>query len=131
MEPKKIILMEDDPDIAWLTQWQLERAGYRVHAANDGRRGLNEFLDAGADLLLIDIDLPGLNGWEVCTRVRAISRVPIIMLTAYPQKAGAIPPAGRRCERVIEKPFTFATLLAGIADSLAAEPRGAEGVRRR
>ena len=127
METKKIILMEDDPDIAWLTQLQLERAGYRVHAANDGRGGLDAFLNDGADLLLIDIDLPGLNGWEVCTHVRSVSQVPIIMLTAYPQKGEARQSGDQRCERVIEKPFTFATLLDGIADTFRVPALGPGG----
>jgi DNA-binding response OmpR family regulator len=116
---KKIILMEDDPDIAWLTQMQLQRAGYHVHTASDGRCGLDEFLDAGADLLLIDIDLPGLNGWEVCSHVRSVSQVPIIMLTAYPQKGRGAGQGSQNGERVIEKPFAFTTLLTGIADSLS------------
>src|ERR1044071_642980 len=85
MDNARVLLVEDDPDIAWIVQMQLNRAGYAVSAANDGISGLNEFMSNGADLMLLDIDLPGINGWEVYSRVREVSDVPIIMLTAYSQ----------------------------------------------
>ena len=112
---KRIILMEDDPDIAWLVQLQLEQAGYQVHVTGDGDMGLAQFHTAGADLMLLDIDLPGLNGWEVYTRVREVSPVPIIMLTAYPTRQGNRPHAfGEGADGYVGKPFTFGELLTQI-----------------
>lgn len=112
---QKIILLEDDPDIAWLVQLQLERAGYNVHTACDGNSGLCEFLNAGADLLLLDIDLPGISGWDVYARVRERSAIPIIMLTAYPQQQNGLPQSfGRSNDGYISKPFTFPQLLESI-----------------
>ena len=116
---KVILLIEDDPDIAWIVQLQLKQAGYRVHAAMDGISGLAHFIEVGADLLLLDIDLPGLNGWEVYSRVRAVSQVPIIMLTAYSQERHSQPLGFGGCsDRCVEKPFSIAELKAHIEDAL-------------
>lgn len=112
---RKIILMEDDPDIAWLVQLHLEQAGYRVHTIDDGDKGLSEFLASGADLMLLDIDLPGLSGWEVYTRIREVSPIPIIMLTAYPQQQHDLPQTfGCGADAYVGKPFTFGELLSEI-----------------
>jgi DNA-binding response OmpR family regulator len=119
LNKEKVILIEDDPDIAWIVQLQLKQAGYHVHAAMDGISGLAQFMEMGADLLLLDIDLPGLNGWEVYSRVRAVSQVPIIMLTAYSQERQTQPMGfGRGSDRCIEKPFSIAELKAHIEDAL-------------
>src|SRR5205823_4484159 len=115
--------IEDDPDIAWIVQLQLKQAGYAVHAAGDGISGLNAFLDTGADLLLLDIDLPGINGWEVYARVREVSEIPIIMLSAYSQVANDRPASfGCSADRCVEKPFTVSELKREIESALDARP---------
>ncbi len=126
MNTKKIMLIEDDPDIVWLTQLQLQQAGYQVHTNTDGNSGLAEFLNSGADLLLLDIDLPGLGGWEVYSQVRSISPVPIIMLTAYPlQQTDRPRQFGEQSEVCMGKPFTFMQLRAAIDAMLAPTPQAA------
>lgn len=123
MQQFRILLIEDDPDIAWIVQLQLKLIGYEVNSAQDGISGLNVFLTAGADLILLDIDLPGLNGWDVYSRVRQVSPVPIIMLTAYPQQRKHQPPGfGESAECCIEKPFSVRDLKGQMERMLASPP---------
>jgi DNA-binding response OmpR family regulator len=122
VEKARVILVEDDPDIAWIVQLQLRHAGFEVFAEEDGISGLHRFLTDGADLLLLDIDLPGLNGWDVYRRVRATSEVPIIMLTAYAQDRYERPrDFGQGPDRCVEKPFTIGDLKDHIADALGCQ----------
>ncbi len=78
----KILIVEDEVKIARFVELELKYEGYEVEIANDGRTGLDKALHSGADLVLLDIMLPGLSGIEVCRRVRTESEIPIIMLTA-------------------------------------------------
>ncbi len=130
-EQKKIILVEDDPDISWLVQLQLEQVGYMVHAASDGDEGLREYWACGADLMLLDIDLPGLSGWEVYERVREVSTMPIVMLTAYPHLQDNRPSSfGKGADGYVGKPFSFGELLAQIKLLLRESPAPDAAPRR-
>ncbi len=77
----KILIIEDDPDVSEVVQICLEKEGYETCAAADGQAGLREFYSQRPDMVVLDIMLPKLDGWEVCRRIRELSDVPIIVLS--------------------------------------------------
>ncbi len=81
-EPKRILIVEDDRDTVKLVTAFLLRDGYRVLSANNGIAGLRLAREEKPDLVVLDLMLPGLDGWEICRAIREESAVPIIMLTA-------------------------------------------------
>lgn len=78
----KILIVEDERQIARFLELELQHEGYGTETAYDGRDGLKAVEQKEPDLVLLDIMLPGINGMEVCRRIRQFSDVPIIMLTA-------------------------------------------------
>ena len=78
----RLLVVDDEPNIVELARLYLEAEGYRVIAAGDGREALSQVEAAQPALLVLDLMLPQLDGWEVCRRLRAVSDLPIIMLTA-------------------------------------------------
>ena len=79
---KTVLVVEDDSNIAELLRLYLEKEGYHVVTAADGQKGVDLFRTAEPDLVLLDLMLPGLDGWGVCRAIRQTSQTPIIMLTA-------------------------------------------------
>ena len=79
---KKILLIEDEVKLARFVELELKYEGYDVTVCHDGRVGFDEFQKNEYDLILLDLMLPGLNGIEICRRIRKQSEIPIIMLTA-------------------------------------------------
>ena len=79
---KKILLIEDEVKLARFVELELKYEGYDVKVCHDGRDGFEEFQNENYDLILLDLMLPGLNGIEICRRIRKLSDIPIIMLTA-------------------------------------------------
>ena len=84
---KQILIVEDEPDIQELLCAYIQNAGYKTAAAGDGEEALRLFADGSFDLVLLDIMLPGMNGFQVCERIRIQSQVPILMLTALDGEA--------------------------------------------
>ncbi len=78
----RVLIVEDEPDLADPLAYLLRREGYEVEIAEDGQAALTAFRERGADIILLDLMLPGMPGTEVCRIVRTTSTVPIIMLTA-------------------------------------------------
>src|SRR6202789_1052444 len=78
----RILIVDDDEELSGLLTELLTREGFRVECQNDGRRGLAAALGGGFDLLVLDVMLPGLDGFEILRRVRRETRLPILMLTA-------------------------------------------------
>ena len=78
----KILIIEDEVKIARFLELELKHEGYEVIISGEGREGLFKAINENVDLVILDIMLPGLNGIEVCRRIRMESQVPIIMLTA-------------------------------------------------
>ncbi len=115
MADERIIVIEDDPDIAWLVQVRLEDAGYRGEGASDGAAGLDAFMVSGADLVLLDVNLPVMSGLEVFTRLRAQSAVPVMVMTAYGCDQEQIGFAGLDPVGYVAKPFSPRELVARIS----------------
>jgi len=109
-----ILLVEDEPAIAEPLVYLLQREGYEVTAAADGGEALARFNRTGADLVLLDLMLPVLPGTEVARRIRAVSDVPIIMLTAKDAEVDIVVGLELGADDYVTKPYSSRELLARI-----------------
>ena len=110
----RLLVVEDDKDIALALRLLLSRSGYTVEHAADGRAGLRLVYELRPDLLLLDIGLPTMDGWEVLERVRDISDLPILLLTAHGQESEKVRGLRGGADDYLTKPFTNAELLARV-----------------
>src|SRR5689334_683540 len=102
-----VLVVDDDPTVSDVVRRYLERAGYRVTLAADGEAGLREQARVQPDLVILDLMLPGLDGLEVCRRIRQRSeRVPIIMLTALGEEMDRITGLQLGADDYVTKPFS-------------------------
>lgn len=113
-----ILLVDDEPMIIDSLTYSLRREGFEVRVATDGLQALRQFDEAQPDLVVLDIRLPGLDGLEVCRRLRARSPVPIIMLTALGNELDRVVGLEVGADDYIPKPFSFRELLARIRSML-------------
>jgi two-component system KDP operon response regulator KdpE len=127
---KTILLIDDDPVLLELVASQLHTAGYRAHTAPDGRAGLERVDALDPALVVLDVMMPGMDGWEVCKRLREKSAVPIIMLTAKSEEIDKLRGFRLGVDDYVTKPFSFAELLARIGAVLARTERGAGSSHR-
>lgn len=111
---EKILVIEDEVRIAQFLERGLIYEGYRVEVAHDGRIGLNMARDNPPDLVLLDWMLPGLDGLEVCKRLRSASDVPILMLTAKEEISDRVLGLDAGADDYLVKPFAFDELLARL-----------------
>ncbi|HET8626510.1 MAG TPA: response regulator transcription factor [Thermomicrobiales bacterium] len=117
-QPATILLVEDDEDIAEPLLFGLRREGYAVLHAADGERGLDLAHDARPDVVVLDVLLPGADGFSVCRALRRVSAVPIIMLTARGQELDRVMGLELGADDYIVKPFSFRELLARVRAAL-------------
>lgn len=110
----RILIVEDEPSLAEPLAFLLEREGYETAIAGDGRAALTEFDARGADLVLLDLMLPGLPGTEVCRELRVRSSVPIIMLTAKDSEVDIVVGLELGADDYVTKPYSSRELLARI-----------------
>lgn len=110
----KVLIVEDDSNIAQLLQLYLEKEGFETQVAEDGSKGLNLFHESSPDLVLLDIMLPGLDGWTVCKKIRETSKVPIIMMTAKGETVDKVNGLELGADDYIVKPFEMKEMLARI-----------------
>ena len=103
----RILLVDDEQAIQTLLSYPLEKDGYEVVCASDGREALTRFGDGGFDLVVLDVMMPRLDGLEVCRRLRAKSTVPIIMLTARAEEVDKIVGLELGADDYITKPFSM------------------------
>jgi two-component system, OmpR family, response regulator RegX3 len=111
---KKILIIEDEETLAEALKYTLQKEGYRVETAHDGEAGLNRYMTEGADLILLDLMLPAMDGLEVCKRVRAESNVPVLMLTAKDTDLDEVLGLEIGADDYVTKPFDMRKLLARI-----------------
>ena len=109
-----VLIVEDDVHIRELLKLYLEKEGYGVTVAADGRQGLEQFRREKPDLILLDVMMPGMDGWEVCRAVRAESQVPVIMLTAKSETDDKVMGLKAGADDYITKPFEMKEVLARI-----------------
>ncbi len=115
---EKILIIEDEKKIVRFIELELQYEGYEVDKAYDGREGLELALAQSFDLILLDIMLPKLNGIEVLRRIRKVSQVPIILLTARDEVVDKVSGLDGGANDYITKPFATEELLARIRAAL-------------
>jgi DNA-binding response OmpR family regulator len=121
----RVLVIEDDRDIALGIQVVLTRSGFDVTGAADGREGLRAFHRMHPDLVILDIGLPALDGWSVLERIRDLSDVPVLILTAHGQESEKVRGLHGGADDYITKPFGNAELAARVA-TLLRRPRSSQ-----
>ena len=111
---RRVLIVEDDRNIADLLRLYLEKEGYEVTIALDGVKGLEKFREVHPDLVLLDVMLPGMDGWGVCRTIRQDSKTPIIMLTAKSETEDKVTGLKQGADDYITKPFEMREVLARI-----------------
>lgn len=127
-----IVIVEDDEDIAESIRYNLEREGFRLRVARSGEDALASILDQLPDLIILDLNLPQMNGFELCRRLRAEStsaRVPILMLTARGDEADKVLGLNLGADDYITKPFSMRELVARVNAALRRSETSAAGGR--
>ncbi|ASU86261.1 DNA-binding response regulator [Nocardiopsis gilva YIM 90087] len=114
MAQTHVLFVEDDDVIRETTQLSLERDGFRVTVAADGRAGMEEFLASRPDVALLDVMLPGMNGVSLCRRIREESLIPVIMLSARDDPVDIVVGLEAGADDYVTKPFDSAVLTARI-----------------
>jgi len=118
---RSIIIVEDDDDIADSIRYNLEREGFRIRIAATGEAALDLILNGPPNLVLLDLNLPGMSGFEICRRLReesATSKVPILMLTARADETDKVLGLNIGADDYITKPFSMRELIARINAAL-------------
>ncbi len=121
-----VLIVEDDPNIRELLQLYLEKGGYAVTLAADGGQGLEKFRTIMPNLVLLDVMMPVMNGWEVCKAIRQESNTPVIMLTAKGETDDKVMGLRTGADDYVTKPFEMKELLARIEAVLRRADRTAE-----
>lgn len=114
----KILIVEDDPVLRETLEYRLVQAGYAVAAAGDGESALQVADDENPDLVLLDIMLPGIDGFEVCRVLRRTTTVPILMLTARTEEVDRVVGLEVGADDYVTKPFSMRELMARIKAQL-------------
>lgn len=109
---KKVLIVEDEENMVSFIQMELKYEGYEVEVANDGRSAVTLALEKDFDLILLDLMLPGINGLEVCRRIRKEKDTPIIMLTARDSVMDKVTGLQTGADDYVSKPFAIEELLA-------------------
>jgi len=114
MNQKTMLIIEDDHHIAELLRMYMEKDGFSVRVADDGQLGLRLFAEAEPDIVLLDLMLPGMDGWEVCKEIRAQGSVPVIMITAKTETIDKVQGLEMGADDYIGKPFEMKEVIARV-----------------
>ena len=114
MAKKRILLVDDDPNIRQLVNLYLEKEGFEVSMADRGDEALKQFRSAPPNLMLLDVMLPGMDGWQVLREARKASNIPIIMLTAKDEVFDKVLGLELGADDYLAKPFDMKELVARI-----------------
>lgn len=112
--PVHILAMDDEPNIIEFLRVGLGYEGYQVDAVMDGRVALDRLRQETFDLVILDVMLPGIDGFEICKRIRVNSNIPILMLTARDEIPDRVTRLDLGADDYLPKPFSFAELLARV-----------------
>ncbi|MDR1205873.1 MAG: response regulator transcription factor [Peptococcaceae bacterium] len=122
MEEKRILVVDDDVNICRLIKMYLMNEGFQVLLAHDGQTGLDMVAQNQIDLVILDIMLPVMDGWEVCKTIRKVSQVPIIMLTARDMLDDKLQGFEFGADDYMSKPFETKELVARVKARLKEKP---------
>lgn len=109
-----ILLIDDDVSLSELLAEYLGEQGFLIHTVSDGQKGLRTFFETKPDLVVLDVTMPNMDGWETLKRIREMSRTPVIMLTARSDESDILRGFSLGADDYISKPFSFAQLGARI-----------------
>jgi len=112
--PKKVLVVDDEAQITRVLLRGLESAGYQVRIANDGRTGLEIFRTWIPDLVITDLNMPGYTGLELCSRIRQLSEVPILVLSVKEDETTKVKAFDLGADDYVSKPFGMAELTARV-----------------
>lgn len=117
--PQMILVVEDSPDIRRLVEHILSQGGYKVTAASDGLSGWNAFGRVHPDLVLLDVNLPGIDGIELCQRIKRTSpKTPVIILTVQAEMEAVKRGLEAGANAYLAKPFEISRLMATVSNAL-------------
>ncbi len=128
MSRARILVVDDEADIRELLRELLGRAGYDVAVAEDGRAALRTLFGARPDLVVLDVNMPDLDGWQTLERIRDVSDVPVLMLTARTGELEKVRGLTRGADDYVTKPFGRQELLARVQALLRRSPGRAESL---
>jgi len=114
MAAEKILIVEDEKHLVKVLKYNLEKAGYRVLVVHDGQSALTSFKKEIPDMVILDIMLPKLDGFEICKEIRRESKVPILMLTARKEEVDRVLGLELGADDYVTKPFSVRELLARV-----------------
>jgi DNA-binding response OmpR family regulator len=114
MHPTRILVADDEPRYLLAVKTYLESQGYQVLTAWDGRTAVELAILEEPDLIMLDVRMPGLDGYEACRRIRSFSPAPIIMLTALAQESDKVKGLDLGADDYVTKPFSVGELLARV-----------------
>ncbi|MBU0492457.1 MAG: response regulator transcription factor [Chloroflexi bacterium] len=127
--PPRILIIDDDPNLVDLLTFNLLMHGYQAFSAPDGTAGLHQIYDVRPDLVVLDISMPGLDGWEVCRRIRDMSDVPIIMLTGRGELGSRLRGLNLGADDYVAKPFDLEEFILRIEAVLRRSRRSAPAAK--
>ena len=129
MDMDKILILDDDQNICELLRLYIEKEGFSTVIANDGKQALEIFEEENPVLIMLDIMLPGLDGWQVCREIRKKSQVPIIMLTAKGEVFDKVLGLELGADDYVVKPFEAKEVVARIKAVLRRSGQQGEAVK--
>ncbi|MDQ3249544.1 MAG: response regulator, partial [Chloroflexota bacterium] len=106
MQSKKILVIDDDYNLCQMIKFSFNRVGAQVFTASDGREGLHQFYAHRPDLVVLDVRMPDVDGWETCRQIRLLSNTPIIMLTTLDKDDEIIRGLNYGADDFVTKPFS-------------------------
>lgn len=125
-EGAHILVVDDEPQITRVLRTALVAQGYEIRVANDGEMALEIMKDWSPHLIITDLSMPGMNGVELCRRVRAVSQLPILVLSVRDQERQKIEALDAGADDYITKPFSMNELLARVRANLRRAPKSEE-----
>ena len=117
-EHSVILIVDDDPPILEIVGVVLQDEGYKIETATNGLKGLAQFYSASPDLIILDVKMPEMDGWETLRRIREISNCPVIMLTGFGSTNDIIQGLESGADDYLVKPFGIQELIARVGTVL-------------
>ena len=111
---KRLLIVDDDEEIRELLVFDIQSSGYTVDSAKDGEEGLKKAVENNYDLILLDVMMPKMDGWEVCKTIRQYSQVPVMMLTARGEERDELQGFKLGVDEYVSKPFSPKILVARV-----------------
>jgi two-component system KDP operon response regulator KdpE len=125
-----ILIVDDDANLSELLGEYLRGQGFTIYTATDGQKGLRAFYEQKPDLVILDVTMPKLDGWETLKRLREVSDTPVIMLTARDEEPNILRGFSLGADDYVTKPFSFAQLAARVKAVLTRRGAGTSTAER-